>query len=143
MFSPLIPLGTGQACVVKGVPPRKILETNGSIPGVTVGTLSYCERGLRYGWAGRGKEGCVRKALFQWEEIFCKCWMRGSGGSVRLVLWSPVAKSRSLVSCKQRQQHHVCNTETVPVLRTARMVSSHVRDDGEPKQLVPPIFGWT
>lgn len=37
----------GQACVVKGVSPRKILELNGSIPGVTVGNLLYCDRGLR------------------------------------------------------------------------------------------------
>eukprot|EP00752_Nemacystus_decipiens_P009680 g8649.t1 len=40
---------TTQACVVKGVSPRKILETNGSIPGVTVGSLSYCGGGLSLG----------------------------------------------------------------------------------------------
>lgn len=39
---------SAQACVVKGVSPRRILETNGSIPGVTVGSLSYCHGGLRY-----------------------------------------------------------------------------------------------
>ncbi|CAB1097592.1 unnamed protein product [Ectocarpus sp. CCAP 1310/34] len=37
------------ACIVKGVPPRKILEINGSLPGVTVGNLSYCARGLNLG----------------------------------------------------------------------------------------------
>ncbi|CAM9172048.1 unnamed protein product [Ectocarpus fasciculatus] len=37
------------ACAVKGVPPRKILEINGSIPGVTVGNISYCDRGLNLG----------------------------------------------------------------------------------------------
>ncbi|CAM9503668.1 unnamed protein product [Ectocarpus sp. 4 AP-2014] len=40
---------TRPACIVKGVPPRKILEINGSLPGVTVGNLSYCARGLNLG----------------------------------------------------------------------------------------------
>ncbi|CAM9613535.1 unnamed protein product, partial [Ectocarpus sp. 12 AP-2014] len=40
---------TRPACIVKGVPPRKILDVNGSLPGVTVGDLSYCARGLNLG----------------------------------------------------------------------------------------------
>lgn len=44
---PCFPPCLGQACVVKGVPPGKILETNGTIPGVTIGNLVYCDRGLR------------------------------------------------------------------------------------------------
>ncbi|CAM9111476.1 unnamed protein product, partial [Laminaria digitata] len=40
---------TTQVCAVRGVPPAKILKSNGSIGGVTVGNLSYCNRGLSLG----------------------------------------------------------------------------------------------
>lgn len=44
---------------MKGAAPRQILETNGSIPGVTVGSLSYCDGGLRC--AGGGPVGASRE----------------------------------------------------------------------------------
>eukprot|EP00904_Undaria_pinnatifida_P002812 jgi/Undpi1/12531/HiC_scaffold_6.g02200.m1 len=40
---------TTQVCAVRGVPPAKILKSNGSIGGVTVGNLEYCSHGLSLG----------------------------------------------------------------------------------------------
>ncbi|CBN73915.1 conserved unknown protein [Ectocarpus siliculosus] len=54
---------TTQACIVKGVPPRKILEINGSIPGVTVGNLSYCARGLNLGELSGNKFSVVVRGV--------------------------------------------------------------------------------
>ncbi|CAM9207029.1 unnamed protein product [Scytosiphon promiscuus] len=94
---------TTQACVVKGVPPRKIVEINGSIPGVTVGNLSYCERGLSLGDLFGNKFSVVVRGAKVSRAVLKTslgeaCTAKGGGGFVNLFgtqrVGSPAAAAR-------------------------------------------------